>query len=66
MKRYFKDFYGCTASIGPTRDKRQRLRICNPNGHQMAAKVFDTYKGARQALAHWSEGWTEVPAKSAQ
>ena len=59
MKRYFKDAYGCTASIAET-PKGYRLRCANPYGGVIRNDVFGTYRGARQAMGRMSDGWREV------
>jgi hypothetical protein len=50
MKTYYKDFYGCTASITDKADGTARLIIRLPNGK----KVKDsTHKNHNAALAAW-------------
>ena len=56
--RYFRDFYGCTASISETRDGRYAL--CSTAGHCRTTAKYDTYRGARQAMGRMSDGWREV------
>ncbi len=59
-KRYFKDFYGCTDSIGKTRDGKFRLKVAIPGRTGRINKVYDTERGARIALGRSSDGWNEV------
>lgn len=59
MKWYFKDCYGCTASISHTR-KGFRLKVCNGYGDRFLNKLYTTYKGARIALGKTGEGWEEA------
>lgn len=59
MKRYFKDVYGCTASIAKTRTGF-RLRVSGSNGQLFRNDVFGTYRGARNAMGRMSDGWREV------
>lgn len=61
MKRRFKDFYGCTASIGKTRDGQYRLKIAGPRGGPVHTnKVYPTERGARNVMGRYSECWQEV------
>ncbi len=60
MKRRFKDFYGCTASIGKTRDGQYRLRISFPHGFVHLNKVYPTERGARNVMGRYSNCWEEV------
>ena len=63
MKEYFRDPYGCTASIkGPT-GGRWTLRLCLPDGSCFHAKTYSTYRGARIALGKKSEGMMESVRK---
>ena len=56
--RYFKDFYGCTASIKERSDGRFTLRVAS--GASKTNKVYETYRGARSAMSRMSDGWREV------
>lgn len=58
-KRYFKDFYGGTASIAET-PKGFRLRCANAHSGRTVNKVYETYRGARTAMGRMSDGWREV------
>lgn len=61
--RYFKDFYGCTASIAETGgDYPFRLKVSAANGHRFCDRTYATYKGARAAMGRMSDCWKEVTA----
>ena len=60
MKRYFKDFYGSSASITATRDGSFRLIIRLDNGKLFHRKTYATERGARVAMGRMSEGWRET------
>ncbi len=59
MTEYFRDPYGCTASIRKTQTGRWQLRLCLPNGSCFHAKTYATHQGARIALGRKSEGMME-------
>ena len=59
MKEYFRDPYGCTASIKQTSTGKWQLRICIQSGSCFYSKVYATYRGARIALGKCSEGMME-------
>lgn len=58
MKKYFRDFYGCTASIAKTRSGLYELRVF---AGKTTKKRYETYRGARAAMSRMSDGWREVP-----
>lgn len=58
-KEYYRDFYGCTASILTNRDGRAHLTIRLPNGSLFLGKTYSTYRGARIALGKTSDCWTK-------
>ncbi len=60
MKKLYRDVYGCTASIGKTRDGRFRLKVAIPSGAVHTNKVYDTERGARNVMGRFSDGWMEV------
>ncbi|KAF5039120.1 hypothetical protein DSECCO2_547320 [anaerobic digester metagenome] len=60
MKRRFKDFYGCTASISKTKSGQYRLKISLPHGFVQINKVYPTERGARNVMGRYSEYWEEV------
>ena len=59
MKKYFKDFYGSTASISKVKDGF-RLKVCNPYGICHLNKVYTTEQNARRSMGRLSECWREV------
>ena len=59
MKEYFRDPYGCTASIRKTSTGKWQLRLCIPSGSCFFSKTYTTYHGARIALGKHSEGMME-------
>ena len=63
MKRFYKDFYGCSASISETNGKF-RLKVRLPNGTLDTNKVYNTERGAKSAMSRSSDGWNEVQQKS--
>jgi len=62
MKKYYRDFYGNTASISKTNDSRFRLKVRVSNGQLVHNKVYDTERGAKIALGRSSDGWKELKA----
>lgn len=63
MKKYYKDFYGSTASI----EEIHRgdaiyflLKTCCSNGINRERKHYKTFRGARIALGRTSDCWNEV------
>lgn len=59
MKRFFRDFYGCTASILTHRDGSADLVIRSGRGALILRRTYTTERGARIALGQYSESWTE-------
>lgn len=56
-RKYFKSFYGATASIRIHRDGTATLTVfC---GGKRYRKTYNTERGARVALGKWSDDWTE-------
>lgn len=61
MKKYYKDFYGCTASIKSNRDGTYSYRVCDGWGKLLAKGQTCTERGARIAIGRLSDsGWREV------
>lgn len=58
MRRYYKDFYGCNATISKTRDGRYRLWMGNATFGQ--TRIYNTFRAARIAMGRMSDGWKEV------
>lgn len=58
---YYRDSYGCTASITHCKKLGQfRLRISNPYGHRFILKYYPTYRGAKIAMGRISEGTMQL------
>lgn len=64
MTRYFRDFYGCTASITQTNasDRPFLLHVSSSNGHRFCSRGYETYKAARCAMGRMGDCWKEVSA----
>ena len=59
MTRYYKDIYGCTASI--TEDwTTYHLRVSNAYGQRILSKRYTTFRGARIAMGKMSDCWREI------
>lgn len=58
-KRYFKDFYGCSACISRKRNGKYNLKVSAPI-KRIWDKDYATYSGARIAMGKLSDGWWEV------
>lgn len=58
-KHYFRDFYGCTASIAVNHDGHSLLTIRTTHGFIIKSKTYTTERGARTALGMYSDSWTE-------
>ena len=60
---YYRDFYGCHASIKSSAG-RYRLKVVTPNGTIVFHnKLYDTYRGARIALGRICEGTQKLVGK---
>ena len=57
MKRYFKDFYGTTASISQT---KMGFRLVLAGRNWRETKTYETERGARIAMGKALECWKEV------
>ena len=57
--KYYRDFYGGTASIRERRDKTYLLTICDCYGNHVYRKSYPTVRGARISLGRWSDAWKE-------
>ena len=60
MKKYFKDFYGSTASITVFRDGRAKLVIRTLGSKVVTRGEYKTERGARIAMGRESDGWRQV------
>jgi len=56
VTEYYKDFYGCTASVKHSR-KGAKLTIRTPSGQLVKQQSYQTRKGAMIALGRASDGW---------
>jgi len=57
MKKYYKDVYGCTASVEEHRDGSATLRMVA--GNTKTKKKYKTVHGAKVAMGKLSDGWRE-------
>lgn len=57
MKQYFRDAYGCTASIQANRDGSASLRIADAHGKIMWCKTYATERGAKIAMGRMMEDY---------
>lgn len=55
MKRFFHDFYGCTASIRTHYDGTADLVIRSGHGVLILRRSYPTERGARIALGKYSD-----------
>ena len=63
MKKYYKDFYGSTASIEEIKRSGKTyfvLVTCVSNGELGRRRHCKTFRGARIAMGKMSDGWNEV------
>ena len=58
MKEFYRDAYGCTASIlrHPTGKSLLSIRIAQ--GDLLHSKTYATYRAAKIAMGHLGDGWT--------
>lgn len=61
MKKYYRDFYGSSASIQMMRDGSAKLRI-RCGSKLIVNKTYNTERGAKVAMGKSSDGWYEVRA----
>ena len=59
MKKYYLDFYGCTASLTTHLNRSVTLVIRTGNGGQVLRKTYDTEHGAKIAMGQYSACWHE-------
>lgn len=59
MKTYYRDSYGCTASITEHRDGTATLRICDPYGHRIFRATFTSVRGAKISMGRQSDCWSK-------
>lgn len=57
MKQYYKDFYGCTASITQHSTGESTLVIRSSAGKTIKKSKHKTLNAARSAMYRTSDGW---------
>jgi len=57
MTKFYKDFYGCTASITEHKDGTATLVMVA--GMTRTTKKYNTIRGAKMAMSRQSDGWKE-------
>jgi len=60
MKKYFKDFYGCTASIRINRDGSVTLKVADAHGKPVYGKCYGSETSAKRAMGRLGDCWKEV------
>ena len=60
MKRYYKDFYGCTASIRLNRDGSATLKVSNAHGKPIYGKCYGSERAAQVAMGRIGDNWKLV------
>ncbi len=60
FKEFYRDVYGCTASIYRRQDDTVvNLTVCDGHGNTVINwRPYRTYRGAKIALGRMSDGWT--------
>ena len=61
MTKYYRDFYGSTASLKQW-GKKWILTVRIGNGNLYSKKSYATFKGARIALGKMGDAWEEIHA----
>lgn len=61
-KEFFRDVYGCTASIyRRPNDPVVNLTVCDAHGNTIVSwRPFRSYRGAKISLGRMSDGWTKT------
>lgn len=60
MTKYFRDFYGCTASIRLNRDGSATLKVANAHGKFTYGKCYGSERAAKVAMGRIGDCWREV------
>ena len=60
MKKYFRDFYGSTASIRMNRDGSATLKVSDAHGTPVYGKCYGSERSARIAMGKLGDCWKEV------
>lgn len=58
IKEFYRDVYGCTASILRHPSGKSLLSIRISQGDLIHSKTYATYRAAKIAMGHLSDGWT--------
>ena len=59
LREFYKDFYGCAASINHRDDGTVVLCVMTPGGKLIHKKSYSSRRGARIAMGKLSDGWTK-------
>ena len=59
-KKFYRDFYGGSASIARTQAGLYRLRVRGASGALEINRTYNTFRGARIAMGRYSDGWSEL------
>ena len=57
MKTYYRDSYGCTASITEHKDGTTTLCISDPHGKRIFRATFTSLRGAKISMGRQSDCW---------
>lgn len=57
---YYRDSYGCTASIRTRKDGTAALKASDAHGHRFWSVIYTSERGAKIALGKLSDSWQEV------
>lgn len=57
---YYRDAYGCTASLRTRKDGSAVLKVSDGHGKRFWNVTYMTERGARIALGKLSDGWKEI------
>ena len=60
MKIFYRDCYGCTASIQPRRNGTAKLIIKDPIGRVVVNRPYISDAGARRAMNRFGEDWKKT------
>jgi hypothetical protein len=58
---YYRDAYGCTASIRENRDLSATLCVCDAHGRPFYGKCYGSKTAAKRALGRLGDCWRECP-----
>ena len=61
-KTYYRDVYGCTASIRENNDGSATLKVADAHGNPIYGKCYASKTAARRAMGRMSDGWKEQPS----